>query len=71
MIENIYDKPVNVIFENDDDKNSLTTTYHNSLKQWQDLLYLVDVEVVKIQDKIIRYKILKVYVDDTLELNND
>ena len=32
---------------------------------WQDLVYFVDIEVEKIQDKIQCYKILKVYFDDT------
>jgi hypothetical protein len=43
------------------------TRFNDKLKkQWQDLIYIVDVQAIKIQDIIRSYKILKVYPNDTI-----
>lgn len=66
IIEKIDKKSHRVVFANDDDKKK---TMSNNIifpdVAWQDLVYFVDIEVEKIQDKIQCYKILKVYFDDT------
>jgi hypothetical protein len=53
---------------NDEDKIAATT--HNRkfpMKNWQDLGYIVDVEVMYIQDIPRKYKILKLYNDETFD----
>ena len=60
-----------MIFENDIDKDSITKFNEKYKKDWQDLIYIVDVEAIKIQDVIRTYKILKVYMEDTIDPAED
>ena len=64
IIENIDRKPKKVIFLNPQEE-SIAKAGHSSHPntEWQDLLRRVDIEVIKIQDKIIEYRILKLYDD--------
>jgi hypothetical protein len=64
IIEKFDKRPKKVIFLNDSNKVKCTTRnikFPN--EEWQNLLYHVDVEVVKIQDVVKEYKILHVYDD--------
>jgi hypothetical protein len=40
-------------------------------KDWQELMYVVDVEVIKIQGVVKMYKILHVHYNDTLDPKED
>jgi len=71
IIESLDKKAHKVIFENETDKEIMTTFNDKLNKDWQDLLYIVDVEVIKIQDVIKTYKIIKVYYDDTINPNEN
>ncbi len=70
IIEKIDKKPKKVIFQNEQDK-IFSTTHNNKFpnKNWQDLGYIVDVEVSYIEDTPKEYKILKIYEDDTFDLD--
>lgn len=48
----------------------ITKFYEKYDKDWQELIYIVDVEVIKIQDIIKMYKILKVYYEETTDPDN-
>jgi hypothetical protein len=69
IIETIDKRAKKVIFINENDKNKCTVRnpqFPN--EEWQNLLYHVDVQVMKVQDAIKEYKILQVYDDvDTFE----
>lgn len=62
IIESLDDKPYKIIFENEQDRVNIIKK-----SKWQDLIYLIDVEVVLVQGEIVVYKILKVYEDETIE----
>lgn len=68
IIEKIDKKPRKVVFLNDHEK-SVATSYNASFpnKQWQDLAYIVDVEVSYIQDIPREYKIIKLYKEDIFD----
>ena len=62
----INEKAHKIIFANDTDKKMMTT-FNASLKSdWQNLIYIVDIEVTRVQESIKIYKILKVHYDDTI-----
>ncbi len=63
-------KPHKIIFPNESDKKIMTTSSNKFKADWQDLMYIVDVEVLDVQGKIQAYKILKVYEEDTFEKEN-
>ena len=68
VIEKIDKHPKKVIFANDEDK--LYATTHNSLfkdKNWQDLAYIVDVDVSYIEDVPKEYKILRIYREEVFD----
>jgi hypothetical protein len=67
IIEKLDKKPHKVIFENDIDKDGITQFNQKYRKDWQNLIYIVDVEAIKVQDVIRTYKILKVYTEDTID----
>jgi hypothetical protein len=67
IIENICADPVKVIFDNNAIKNEMTTNNPNFKKDWQDLAYIVDVEVGTILGKPKTYKIVKYYPEDTFD----
>jgi hypothetical protein len=67
IIESIDKKPKKVFFKDDTLKNNLTKSENRFNKNWQDLAYIVDVEITKIQDTISSYKIINYYQDDTYD----
>jgi hypothetical protein len=71
IIEKFDTKPHKVIFENDMDKTNITSSNHNFKKDWQELMYIVDVEVVKIQGVIKLYKIIHIHYKDTFDPQDD
>jgi len=68
IIEKIDKKPKKVVFLSEQDK-SIATSYNPNFphKQWQDLAYIVDVEVSYIQDTPKEYKITKLYKDEIFD----
>jgi hypothetical protein len=71
IIEKIDKNPKNVVFLNDEDAVFAKT--HNEKfpqKNWQDLAYIVDVEVCYIEALPKSYKILKLYKDDVFDPND-
>lgn len=69
IIESITKKPLNVFFETDATKEEMTTNNSDFDKAWQDLAYVVDVEVHTINGKPASYKIIRYYPDDTFDPN--
>ena len=67
IIENLDSKAHKIIFDNEIDKREMTKFNDQLGKEWQDLIYIVDVIAIKVQDVIKIYKILKVYTDDTTD----
>ena len=67
VIEKLDTKPHKVIFESEIDKDGITQFNQKYRKDWQNLIYIVDVETIKVQDVIKTYKILKVYTEDTID----
>ena len=68
VIEKIDKHPKKVIFANDEDK--LYATTHNLLfkdKNWQDLSYIVDVDVSYIEGVPKVYKILRIYREEVFD----
>ena len=64
IIETIDKRAKKVIFINENDKIKCTTRNEKfPHEEWQNLLYHVDVQVMKIQDTIKEYKILQIYDD--------
>lgn len=57
--------PHKVTFHNEDDKKFMTRHNTNFQVEWQELVYLVDVDVTRAQDKISNYTITKVYREET------
>lgn len=66
-IESIKKAPVKVIFDNEEIKRAMTSNDERFSKPWQDLAYLVDVEVSTIKDIVKAYKIMRVYTEDTFD----
>lgn len=66
IIEAISKKPLQVIFKNENDKALMTKLESNAGKNWQDYTYIVDVEVIKRNEQFKGYKILHVYIEDTI-----
>lgn len=64
-IKNLDDIPHKVTFNNEEDKKFMTSHNARFEADWQELVYLVDVAVVKVQDKISSYTITKVYREET------
>jgi len=67
VIEKISSNPLRVIFATDDLKEEMTTYNEKLDKDWQDLAYVVDVEVGTIQDIPKYYRIIKLYTDETFD----
>lgn len=67
IIESVDKRAKRIIFKDEVDKEVITTSSNKYTKEWQDLIYIVDVEIIKVQDTIKSYKILKVYENDTIE----
>ena len=67
IIEKFDNKPHKIIFEKDSDKILITSSHSEFSKEWQELMYVVDVEIVRIQGIIKMYKILNVHYKDTFD----
>jgi hypothetical protein len=67
VIEKFDKKAHKVIFENETDRTLMTKYNPEFQKDWQELVYIVDVEIIKIQDVIRTYKILAVHYNDTFD----
>ena len=67
IIEKIDKKQRKVFFQNNEDKEIMTKFNSSLNKDWQNLVYIVDVEALKLQDVIKIYKILKVHTEDTFD----
>lgn len=63
ICRNISPNPYNVIFDDDNIKNYMTRESHLD-KPWQDLCYVVDIELMDGKSKPV-YKITKIYEDQT------
>ena len=66
IIESIQPEAVNVIFEDDNSltKAEMTTSYDGV--DWQKRGYIVDIEVLRKGDKIVKYKILQNYMNESV-----
>lgn len=66
VIKQVQDKPVKVIFadDNSEAKSEMTTSSHGI--DWQKVKYIVDVETMVNDGNIVAYKILKNYPDDCI-----
>lgn len=71
VIEKFDKKAHKVIFENETDRTLMTKYNPEFQKDWQELVYIVDVEIIKIQDVIKTYKILAVHYEDTFDPQED
>lgn len=66
IIENISKKPIRVIFDNEHIKRNIINT-SDFTKPWQELAYIVDVEVLFLDEKPRTYKILGFYPEGTFD----
>lgn len=66
VIENITSIPLKVVFEKDDIKQGMIGNPKNN-KPWQELAYIVDVEVLKLGDQPKVYKIIECYTEETFD----
>jgi len=68
IIEIIDQNPKNVIFADDssDTKKEMTTIHPDVNVDWQKIGYIVDVEVLKKDNEVKAYKILKNYMEDCI-----
>jgi len=71
IIEKYDTRPHKVIFANDIDKTNITSSNPSLKKDWQELMYIVNVEVVKIQGVIKLYKIIHIHYNDTFDPQDD
>lgn len=72
LIESIYDKPIKIIFQNESDKSYM----YNAGKgfngtPWQELGFIVDVEVQYLNGRPRVYNILKVHEEETFVLRDE
>lgn len=67
VIESISKSPVKVIFENNAVKKALTAGDHRFSKPWNELAYIVDVNVQTVQDTPKVYTVIKYYEEDTFD----
>lgn len=69
IIQSIDPKAKNVYFADDNMKNKMQQEKGHFPSPWQDLAYIVDVEVNYLNDEVSSYKILNYYPDDTYDPN--
>jgi hypothetical protein len=69
VIEKISQDAVRVVFANDDIKEAMTSSNPRFSKDWQDLAYIVDVEVGTVHGRARVYKITGFYPDETFDPN--
>lgn len=67
IIDDISPKSHKVIFADDDVKTQMMRPHETFDKAWQDLAYVVDVEVQTVRGSVGSYKVLKFYPDDTFD----
>lgn len=69
IIGKIDDKPHKVIFADDESptKKEMTTTPQGQKNNWQNVDYIVDVEMLRVKGNIKWYKILKNYKEDAID----
>lgn len=65
IIKSIDKKAHRIIFTSDADKKYMTTSKLGN--EWQYLQYIVDVKIIRVQDKIKVYEILKVHEKDAIK----
>ena len=70
IVENISPKPIRVIFAHEDIKRNIINT-SNFSKPWQELAYIVDLEVLFLDEKPRTYKILNFYPEGTFNPDED
>ncbi|OYQ85123.1 hypothetical protein [Wohlfahrtiimonas chitiniclastica] len=72
LIESIYDKPIKIIFQNESDKAYMYNAgkYFNGIP-WQELGFIIDVEVQYSNGKPRLYNVLNVHTEETFVLNDD
>ena len=63
LIKDLNEKPIRVIFEKDELKQEMTTSYGGI--DWDKTTYSVDVEVHMIENEIVLYKVLKNHKKDS------
>ena len=67
IIESISKKPIKVVFENNAVKEAMLQGDQSFSKSWQELAYLVDVEVQTINDVPKVYTVLRYHSEDTFD----
>lgn len=68
ICEKVSKKALNVIFASEEIKKYMTEESHDG-KPWQDLCYVVDIEIESVLDKTV-LKITKIYEDQTFSKND-
>ena len=63
IIEEINEKPLNIIFDNDDTKEQILQSEINPLKS----IFIVDVKIINVDQKPTIYKILKLHESFEIE----
>jgi hypothetical protein len=72
LIESIYDKPIKIIFQNEMDKAYMYNAGKNfNGTPWQELGFIVDVEVQYLNGRPRVYNVLNVHTEETFVLNDD
>lgn len=69
IIESISKRPQKVIFENNAVKESMLHGDKRFNKPWQELAYVVDVEVQTVNGEPKMYTVLRYYPDQTIDPN--
>ncbi|OAV70741.1 hypothetical protein Barb4_01121 [Bacteroidales bacterium Barb4] len=68
VIDAIQKKAIKVIFADDNSISKTEMTTSSSDTDWQEIGYIVDVETITSNNKVVAYKILKNYPDDSIDL---
>jgi len=68
VVESIDKNPKKVIFAEDESetKHQMTTTNKELNRDWQEVGYIVDLEIINNGENIVAYKILKNYPEDSI-----
>jgi hypothetical protein len=68
VIERLDKKAHKVIFQNLKDKENLAKFNDKYEKDGKDLIYIVDIKIIKVEDIVKIYKITNIYYDETMDL---
>ncbi|WP_417794725.1 hypothetical protein [Terasakiella pusilla] len=71
IIENISKAPKRVVFEDEETKRAMTKGDSRFARDWQELAYLVDVEVQSVNGTPRAYKIIRYYPEETFDPYED